>query len=250
MPAVPAPESNASEVERLHQALAQERAEFQEFVYAVSHDLRAPLRHINAFAKIIEEDWPDKPVEVERHLTTIRQSAQLLAQQLDGLATLSRLGQQHMQLQAVDVSTLIQSLAAELSQRHATRQVQWQLAQDVPQLQADSELLRQLFLNLLDNAMKFTRDRHPAHIALSWSLAPDEPGWCQLKLRDNGIGFAPAQAAQLFKVFAKLHPVREFEGLGLGLVASRKLVQRLGGRIEITAQPDLGCQVTVILPLA
>ena len=154
-----------------------------------------------------------------------------------------------MQLQPVEVSTLVQSLAAELSQRHATRQVQWQLAQDVPQLQADPELLRQLFLNLLDNALKFTRNRHPAQIGLTWSRDPDEPGWCLLRLSDNGIGFAPEQAAQLFKVFAKLHPVREFEGLGLGLVACHKLVERLGGRIEITGQPDVGCQVTVILLL-
>ena len=239
-----------AEIERLEDELAHVRAEFQEFVHTVSHDLRAPLRHINAFAQVIAEDLPDAPPDILGHLATIRQSAQLLAQQLDGLTMLSRLGQQAVQRQPVDVSALVHSVADALMQQQLGRQVQWQLAQDVPLLWADADLLRQLLTHLLDNALKFSRPREVAHIMLTWQAAPDAPGQCQLTLTDNGVGFAPEQASKLFKVFARLHPARDFEGLGLGLVASRKIVQRLGGRLGITAQLGGGCQVTVTLPVA
>jgi len=242
--------AQALEVARLERELAQVRAEFQDFVYTVSHDLRAPLRHINAFAQVIEEDLDHPSPDILGHLATIRQSAQLLKRQLDGLTMLSRLGQQRLELRAVDVSALVQTVAQELMQTCPDRQVQWQLAQDVPPVQADADLLRQLCVHLLDNALKFSRGRTPAQITLSWMPAPNAPGQCQISLADNGVGFAPERADKLFKVFARLHAVRDFEGLGLGLVASRKIVERLGGHIEISAQVAAGCRVMLTLPMA
>lgn len=245
--------SGAEDIARLTRELAEVRAEYQDFVYTVSHDLRAPLRHINAFAQIIEEDMPDAPPDILDHLATIRQSAQLLAQQLDGLTMLSRLGLQPLELQAVDVSALTQSVVAELMQHQPTRQMDWQLAQDVPLVWADAVLLRQVLAHLLDNALKFSRSRAPACVALTWqSLAPvlpGDPAQCQISLRDNGVGFAPAQADKLFKVFARLHSVREFEGLGLGLVACRKMLARMAGSIRAQAQTDAGCCVSFTLPV-
>ncbi len=242
--------AQAAEVERLARELAQVRVEFQDFVHSVSHDLRAPLRHISAFTKIIEEDLAHPPPDILGHLATIRQSAQLLTQQLDGLTMLSRLGQQRLELQAVDVSTLVQTVAQELAQTCADRPVQWQLAPDVPPVKADADLLRQLCVHLLGNALKFSRGRAPAQITLTWLPAPDAPGQCLICIADNGVGFATERAGKLFKVFAKLHPARDYDGLGLGLVASRKIVERLGGRMGISAQVDAGCQVTLTLPLA
>ena len=242
------------ETERLTYELAQVRAEFQDFVHSVSHDLRAPLRHINAFSKILEEDLSNPPSDILGHLSTIRQAAQLLTQQLDGLTVLSRLGQQPLHLQVVPLAPLAQAVVAELAQRHPDRQVQWQVAQDLPQVLADADLLRQVFTHLLDNALKFSRRRKLAQVTLSWQVtAPDHAGsarQCQIHVSDNGVGFAPAQAHKLFKVFAKLHPARDYDGLGMGLVSCRKIVERLGGCIDITAQPESGCCVTVTLPMA
>lgn len=243
-----------TDVERLEGELAQVRAEFQAFVHTVSHDLRAPLRHINAFAQVIEEDLRDAPPDILGHLATIRQSAKLLTQQLDGLTRFSRLGQQRLQLQTIDMTRLVPTVVHELMQQYPARQVQWQLAQDVPPVWVDADLLRQVLTHVLDNALKFSRGRASAVVALTWqAVAPDQPGQpggCEIKVCDNGIGFAPEQADQLFKVFAKLHPVRDYEGLGLGLVSCRKIMARLGGCIGIDATVNAGCCVTLRLPLA
>lgn len=246
-----APEQEV-EVERLKHELAQLRTEFQDFTYSVSHDLRAPLRHIRAFAQVIEEDLPDAPPDIRAHLATIQQSAQLLTQQLDGILMLSRLGQQAVKLQAVPVLPLLQSVVDELQQQQPQRQVQWHMAPDFPELWADVDMLRQVFSHVLDNAMKFTRKRELAQISITWQwMMPVDSGdmkLCQITISDNGIGFVPEQASKLFKVFAKLHPVRDFEGLGLGLVASRKLLSRMGGSMGISAQVNGGCQVQISLP--
>lgn len=243
-----------TDVERLEAELAQVRAEFQAFVYTVSHDLRAPLRHINAFAQVIEEDLPNAPTDILGHLATIRQSAQLLTQQLDGLTQLSRLGQQRVQWQAVDVLTMVQAVARDLVQHLPDHPVQWQWPQEGPLVWADADLLRQLLTHVLDNALKFSRKREPAVISLTWQMAapsqPGLPGRCTLSLRDNGIGFAPEKAGSLFKVFAKLNPTRDYEGLGLGLVSCHRIMQRLGGHLAIEAAVDAGCCVTLSLPLA
>ncbi len=239
------PETSLAHLQRQLDAA---RAELQEFTYTVSHDLRAPLRHINAFAQVLAEDWPDMPTEAAGHLATIRQAAQLLSRQLDGLTQLSRLGLQPLNVQPVDVVALTQDVAQEVAARYPQQAVQWQLAGDVPLVLADADLLRQLLLQVLDNAVKFSRGCDPAQVALIWQ--PTDAKHCQISIRDHGVGFAPEQAKALFKVFGKLHPAREFAGLGLGLVASRKIMQRLGGAIDIEAVADGGCRVTLLLPTA
>ncbi|MDD2880854.1 MAG: ATP-binding protein [Rhodoferax sp.] len=252
-----------STVQELQRQLDAARAELQDFTYTVSHDLRAPLRHIHAFAKIMQEDLINPPPDILSHLATIRQSAQLLTNQLDGLTRFARLGAQPMQPQAVDVSALVQVLVNDLAQLHPA--VTWQLAPDVPLVWGDGQALRQVLALVLDNAVKFSRSRPVPQITLSWQLAeapeltadvlpgtsqPAQAKLCQISITDNGIGFAPEQASKLFKVFAKLHPVRDHEGLGLGLVSSRKIVERLGGNIDITAQVDAGCRVMLALSIA
>ncbi len=232
--------------QELQRQLDDARVELQDFTYTVSHDLRAPLRHINAFAQVMAEDWPDMPAEAAGHLATIRQSAQLLGCQLDGLTQLSRLGLQPLNLQPVDVVALAQDATQEVAARYPQQAVQWQLADDVPLVLADADLLRQVLVHVLDNAVKFSRGCDLAQVVLSWQ--PADAQHCQISIRDHGIGFAPAQATALFKVFGKLHPAREFAGLGLGLVASRKIMQRLGGAISIEAQADGGGCVTLRLP--
>jgi signal transduction histidine kinase len=249
-----APEWQAAELLRLKHQLAQTQAELQDFVYTVSHDLRAPLRHIFAYAQVIEEDWSDAPPEMRGHLATIRSSAQLLTQQLEGLTQLSRIAIQPMQVQAVDFAALAQSVADELMQRAPERQVRWQLAKDVPVVFADPDGLRQVLMQVLDNALKFSRSRDPATIELTWRRVPftelNQIDGIEISVRDNGVGFAPEQADKLFKVFGKLHPVREFEGLGLGLVLARKWLGRMGGLFRLEAFAGDGCRATITLPPA
>ena len=228
-------------VANLQRELQAARDELQAFTYTVSHDLRAPLRHINAFAQIIEEDWLTMPPEVAGHLATIRQSAQLLTRQLDGLTALSRLAQAPLHMALLDASALVADRVAALSQNQIDRQIDWQLASGLPQVWADAAMLQQVLGHVLDNAAKFTRPRNPARIQIGGErlLA----GGAVLTIADNGVGFKPGQADQLFKVFARLHPAREFDGLGLGLVMSHRLMARMGGDIQITAEPDRGCTV-------
>lgn len=254
----PKPHHLTEQLAQLQRQLDASRAELQEFTYVVSHDLRAPLRHIHAYAQIIEEDWPELPDDLASHLGTIRQSAQLLTRQLDGLAQLSRLGSQVLDLQPVSVGALAREVADELAALHPDVDVVWQLADDVPPVLADPCLLRQVLQQLLGNALKFSRGRAPVQIALGWQCesAPSAeaeataPTGVRLTLRDNGVGFRPEQAQALFKVFGRLHPACEFEGLGLGLLLCRRILERLGGSIQITATPDQGCEVTVCLPVA
>ena len=245
---VAAAEVSAAQLTQLQRQLDDCRTELQEFTYTVSHDLRAPLRHINAFAQIIEEDWPDMPLEMAGHLATIRQSAQLLTQQLDGLTALSRLGQQLPQLAVVNTSALVQGVVDDLARQLPQRRIVWQLAPDLPQVWADAAMLQQVLTLLLDNTCKFTRPRAVAQISVRGALLADGSG--TLTIADNGVGFQPGQASQLFKVFARLHPAREFDGLGLGLVTCRKLLERMGGGISISGAPDAGCEISLSLPMA
>jgi light-regulated signal transduction histidine kinase (bacteriophytochrome) len=252
-----APESTggavAAEAAQLRAELAQAQGELQDFVYTVSHDLRAPLRHIFAYAQVIEEDWPDAPPEMRGHLATIRNSAQLLTQQLDGLTQLSRIANQPVKLQVVDLAALTRKAVDELLQREPGRSVQWQLVPDVPQVVADANGLLQVLTHLLDNALKFTRGSEPAVIALTWQRVPanvaNEAACIEISLQDNGIGFAPEQADKLFKVFGKLHSAREFEGLGLGLVLTRKWLARMHGSTRIEGALNGGCRVVITLPV-
>lgn len=160
---------------RLQAELAAARTELQEFTYTVSHDLRAPLRHITSFVQVIQEDWPDMPADVADHLTTIEHSAQLLARQLDGLTQLSRLGLQPLRLQSVDVGGLAHEVVEELTQRLSLPPGQWQMAQDVPPVRADAGLLRQVLMQVLDNAFKFSRQQTPAQVSLTWQSVPVDP---------------------------------------------------------------------------
>ena len=241
----PLPETSSAQLQRQLDAA---RAELQDLTYTVSHDLRAPLRHINAYAQIIQEDWPDLPADVAGHLATIRQSAQLLTQQLDGLTQLSRLGLQPLELQQVNVAEMAQAVADELAAQQPQKSVQWQLARDVPLVLADAALLRQVLVQVLDNALKFSRGADLVQVALTWQAVND--GDCRVFITDQGVGFVPEQADKLFKVFAKLHPAREFAGLGLGLVTSRKIMERLGGEIAIKGAVGQGCRVTLDMPMA
>ena len=234
---------------QLKRELLKARAELEEFTASVSHDLRASLRHVNAYVQIIQEDLGDAaPTSIMGHLGTVSQAARQMGRQIDGLTALSRLTQVELQLTAVDVAPLLQAICAEMVTALKGRAVDWQIAPDCPPLQCDGALLRQVFLHLLSNASKFTASRALAQIKVSWQL--DVTGLCTLTVADNGVGFNPQYASKLFYVFQRLHGAREFEGLGMGLALTRKIIERHGGTVSAVGVLDGGCSVSVTLPLA
>ena len=248
-PAPAKPQGEGAEIARLQRELAQARAELQDFTYSVSHDLRASLRHISAYAQIIQEDLGEQLTpDIAAHLTTVQQAAKQMARQIDGLAELSRLTRLDLQLTRLDVGQLVRDVLAEMASTTAGRTLHWQLAPDLPALQGDAVLVRQALTCLLSNALKFTAQRAVAEIQLSWQVHAS--GQCALTLSDNGAGFNPQYQDKLFHAFGRLHGAREFEGLGMGLALTRKIVERHGGSVWAQGMPDAGCRVTITLPLA
>ena len=251
-----ASEPPAQRIERLERELRLARAELDEFTRAVSHDLRAPLRHLGAYTQILREDLPEPQLALALpHLERISEAARLMGLQIDGLMRLAQLGQAPLQPVSFDVAALAQAVYAELRRApgpdnadgpHA-RSVDWAVAPDIPPISADATLLREALAQLLANALKFTRPCPQASISLTGC---QEGGQCVLTLADNGVGFNPAYQSRLFQPFSRLHGIKAFEGLGLGLATTRKIIERHGGHIEASGLPDGGCRVSVRLPLA
>lgn len=241
------------EVQKLREELQATRAALGDFAYAVSHDLRANLRHITSYAAMLREEvGPALGSEAVSYLETVANAARLMGGQIDGLMVWSQLDRVALQPMALDASVLIDEARMSLTVTAAGHSVQWQVAPDMPRLQGDAALLRQLFTHLFSNALKFSRTRPTSVIEIGVQPAPDSAAGRQttITVRDNGVGYNPAQQDKLFHVFQRLHSASQYEGLGLGLALSRKIVERHGGSIRIEAAPDAGCCVSVSLPLA
>ncbi len=237
--------------EREHQ-LADMNAAYEEFLRAVSHDLRAPLRHVTSYGtllgEVLQEAGLQGPAweEAEEFLGTMNQSAKRMGLMLDGLLALSRIVRVPLQRQPVSLAELLAEVQTELAPQTAQRPIEWQLDLHAAQVDADAALLRQLLRQLLDNALKFTRARTPARLAVAcWR---DTAGQVTLRIQDNGVGFNPAQAAGLFGIFRRLHRENEFDGVGAGLAAVRAIAQRHGGDAQASATLGEGCTVTVTWP--
>lgn len=243
------PQALRLENEQLRRELGQARTELQDFTHSVSHDLRASLRHVNAYVQIIKEDLGEQtPVAVAAHLSTVSQAARQMGRQIDGLMELARLTRVELQLSTVDAAQLVGDVCTELAPSLAGRTVEWQIAPDFPALTGDAALLRQVLTHLLSNALKFTAVRAVPEIKVSWQMT--DGGLCALTVADNGAGFNPQYTDKLFHAFQRLHGAREFEGLGMGLALTRKIVERHGGVVWAKSVPDAGCSVSFTLPLA
>lgn len=202
--------------------------EFEAFSYSVAHDLRAPLRGIDGFSQALLEDYSDKLDEQgQRYLKRVRESAQHMAELIESLLMLARVTQSDLRREHVDVSALARAAVARLRAIHPDRNVEI-VIQDGLSANADSRLLSILLDNLLGNAWKFTNKREDARIELGKRR---ENGHSVFFVRDNGAGFDMAYAAKLFGVFQRLHATHEFEGIGIGLATTQRIVRRHGGRI-------------------
>ena len=233
------------------QQWAQQVAAQDEWVHAVSHDLRAPLRHITSYGPLVRELLeeaqglePDARQEALAFLGTMDQSARRMGRMLDGLLALARIDRAPLRLEPVDLAALLEQARAPLAATLQGRAVQWQVVPAT--VQGDAALLRALLDALLSNALKFTQGRAPACIAVGAERAAD--GGCMLWVQDNGVGFNPAQANGLFGIFQRLHRESEFEGVGTGLALVRAVARRHGGQVQATAVPGEGCTVRVSWP--
>lgn len=225
--------------------------DLEAFSYSVSHDLRAPLRHIGSFVGILREELgPDADPDVQRHLGTIAQAAEHMGQLIEGLLAFSRLGRAPLQRKSVAMAALLQSSQNRVQHDPALRRppesVCWQVAADLPTAQGDGLLLSQVWDNLLANALKYSRPREVAEITVGWhaSGGGEQVFW----VRDNGVGFDPRRADKLFGVFQRLHRANEFEGTGIGLALCRRIVERHGGRIWAESEPGKGSTFFFALP--
>ncbi len=221
-------------------------AELEAFSYSVSHDLRAPLRGINGFARILEEEQaPRLDAEGRRILGVVRSEAVRMGTLIDDLLRFSRLGRQPIHRLPFDTRALVEAVVAECRARHLGTDVAVDLG-DLPAASGDPALLRQVWVNLLDNAFKYTGREPSPRIAIRGTV---EAGTVHYSVADNGIGFDMAHASRLFGVFQRLHPHEEFEGTGVGLALVRRIVGRHGGRTWAEAAPRHGATFHFTLPL-
>jgi light-regulated signal transduction histidine kinase (bacteriophytochrome) len=221
--------------------------ELEAFSYSVSHDLRAPLRHIDGYAallrKAVGESLNDKAA---RYLQTISDSAKQMGQLIDDLLVFSRMGRQEMLHTTVNLNQLIKSILYDLRLDLQGRQISWTI-QALPEVAGDPAMLRQVFMNLLTNAVKFTSIRPTAKIEVG--VDRGSAAEVVVFVRDNGVGFDMQYAPKLFGVFQRLHRADEFEGTGIGLANVRRIVHRHGGRTWAEGAPDQGATFYVALPV-
>ena len=230
--------------------------ELEAFSYSVSHDLRAPLRHVAGFSDKLSRHLGDQADDKSRHyLDVISSSARRMAALIDDLLVYSRLGRAAMRQQAVDMQSLVadtramldSNLQAEAENSGHAHQVDWSIA-PLPIVVGDENMIRQVWLNLLGNAVKYSGNREPAKIRVDYQQQPD--GGHQFTVSDNGAGFDMAYAGKLFGVFQRLHKASDYPGTGIGLASVRRVLTRHGGRIWAEAEPDVGAAFHFYLPPA
>jgi len=233
------------ELEAANRDLSVANRELEAFGDSVSHDLRAPLRTIDGLLRVVQEDFGvGFPPEAHRHIEAISAQAARMSALIEDLLRLSRLGREPLQKQAVDIRALVLEVVGELRAAEEARQLDITVA-DLPAAQADPSLLRQVWVNLVANALKFTRRRERALIEIG---AGARDGQKLYSIRDNGAGFDPRRAERLFGIFQRLHAAKDFEGTGVGLSIARRIIERHGGSIWAEGEPDKGAAFHFTLP--
>jgi len=236
----------AAELQLRGELLEAANKELEAFSYSVSHDLRAPLRHIDGYASLLSKAVGDSLNEkARRYLQTISDSAKQMGQLIDDLLVFSRMGRQEMLHTTVNLDQLVKTILYDLRLDLQGREISWTI-DTLPEVPGDPAMLRQVFVNLISNAIKFTSTRPIAKIAIG--LERKSAGEITVFVRDNGVGFDMQYLGKLFGVFQRLHRADEFEGTGIGLANVRRIVHRHGGRVWAEGIPDQGATFYVTLP--
>jgi PAS domain S-box-containing protein len=219
--------------------------ELEAFSYSVSHDLRAPLRHINGFVELLEQRAGDTLDEgSRRYLTIIADSARDMGRLIDDLLVFSRMGRSELSRSAVDIGRMVADVIASMQSETDGRSIRWSI-DTLPVVEADPNMLRLVIVNLLSNAVKYTRGRDEARIQIA--CRGEGADWV-FHVHDNGVGFDMKYADKLFGVFQRLHSPQDFEGTGIGLANVRRIIGRHGGRTWAEAAVDEGATFHFTLP--
>ena len=225
------------ELREANEQLANAYRELEQFSYAVSHDLRAPLRAVEGYGQALEEALGDKLDEDSAHyLSRMREASSRMAGLIDDLLELSRLSREHVTHHPVDLTSMAREIAAELQDANPDRNLRFEIQEDM-QAVGDPSLLRATLVNLLNNAVKFSAQRDPARIEIGCKRENGEPVFF---VRDNGAGFNERYADKLFAVFQRLHSADEFKGNGVGLATVQRIIHRHGGRIWAEGEEGRG----------
>jgi PAS domain S-box-containing protein len=220
--------------------------ELEAFAYSVSHDLRAPLRHIDGFLQLLQERTAASLDDQSQHyMANIASSARHMGRLIDDLLSFSRMGRSEMAQKRVDLDALVREVIRELRPEADNREIQWQI-DGLPPVTGDQAMLHIVLVNLITNALKFTRPRERARIEIG--CVPGAPDETVIFVRDNGVGFDMHYAGKLFGVFQRLHRAEDFEGTGIGLATVRRIILRHGGRTWAEGTIDQGATVFFSLP--
>ncbi len=230
--------------ERLEQRVAERTAELEAtnkeleaFTYSVSHDLRAPLRHIDGFSKLLSDEHATAlPPEAKEYVSLIRDSVLQMAMLIDDLLNLAHVGRTQLSMQVTGLNSLVEEVRDDLKRSNPDRLIEWKV-QTLPFVECDPGLMKQVFANLLSNAVKFTGPRKPAVIEVGVVRQDDHPA---VFVRDNGVGFSMKYANKLFGVFQRLHRSEDFEGTGVGLATVQRIIHKHRGRVWAEAELDKG----------
>jgi two-component system, chemotaxis family, sensor kinase Cph1 len=236
---------NAEELAQLTQELTRSNQELEAFSYSVSHDLRAPFRHIVGFAELLRERESAKLSDTgKRYVGTIIESAHFAGMLVDNLLSFSQIGRASLQFSSVDAAALVGEVRNQLSDEAAGREIEWRIGA-LPEVRADLFMLRLVFQNLISNAIKYTRPREKTVIEIGSERGNGETVF---SIRDNGVGFDVQYASKLFGIFQRLHRMEEFEGTGIGLANVRRIVGRHGGRTWAEGEVNRGASFYFTLP--
>ena len=235
----------AEERAELTDELQRTNKELEAFSYSVSHDLRAPFRHIVGYAELLNERERTLDTTSRHFLDSIIDAAISAGRLVDDLLAFSQMGRASLTKTKVDTAKLVKEVRRSLEYDLKDRQIEWQIG-ELPMAWGDGTMLRQAFLNLISNAVKYSRDRKPAVISIEGRQIGDE---IVFSVGDNGVGFDMAYVNKLFGVFQRLHRVEEFEGTGIGLALTRRILERHDGWIAAESQPGAGAIFRFALPL-
>lgn len=232
------------ELESHRRQLAAANQELEAFSYSVSHDLRAPLRQINGFARMLQEDFnTELPEEAQRRLQRVCEGTERMAHMIDDLLNLSRLDRHQLALKPMPLRSLIDTAIRDLEIDCKDRNIEWRIG-SLPSLNCDPGLVQQVFANLLSNAVKYSRKQERTIIEIDKTT---KDGEMVLFVRDNGAGFDSKYADKLFGAFQRLHKAEEFEGTGIGLATVQRIIRKHGGRIWAEAQVGKGATFYFVL---
>jgi PAS domain S-box-containing protein len=231
-------------IERTSQLEAANK-ELESFSYSVSHDLRSPLRHINGFAEILTKQYSDQLSEdARKHLNTITGSAKKMGALIDDLLSFSRTGRAELKKSTLKMNLVIDDALAQVKLQLKDRNIEWRIS-PLPEVNGDYNLMRMVWINLLDNAVKYTQTKEQAVIQIGFK---DDKRETVFYIQDNGVGFDMKYAQKLFGVFQRLHSNSDFEGTGIGLANIQRIILRHGGRTWAEAETDKGATFYFSIP--